>query len=207
MGLTGATGPAGASGATGPLVLGFSTGDVKLTYKTAADAGFVMMNDGSIGDASSGASTRANADCVNLFTLFYNICADADVPIQTSAGAATTRAAQGAAATAWAAHCRLVLPQALGRELAVAGAGSGLTSRAIGSKAGAETHTQSSGELVAHSHLQIPTYVYPAVGDSSPGAGSNWASTTQNTPVSTTGGGAPMSILSPRAHLNIMVCL
>ena len=33
----------------------FTTGDIKLTLKTTADAGWAMFNDGTIGDASSGA--------------------------------------------------------------------------------------------------------------------------------------------------------
>src|SRR5262245_62153853 len=130
----------------------WSTGDAKLTFKTVADVGWVMMNDGSIGDASSGATTRANADCQALFTLFFNNCADADVPLQTSTGAATTRAAQGTAAAAWGAHCRMVLPKVLGRALAGAGAGAGLTNRPLGSKTGAETHTMSVAEMASHNH-------------------------------------------------------
>jgi len=48
-----------------------TTGDAKLTFKTAADAGWVFMDDGTIGDASSGATTRANADTSSLFSLFW----------------------------------------------------------------------------------------------------------------------------------------
>jgi hypothetical protein len=153
--ITGGTGititPSGANiqvAATGV----WSTGDVKLTYKTVADAGWVMMNDGSIGDASSGATTRANADTQNLFNLFFANCADADVPLQTSTGAATTRAAQGTAAAAWAAHCRMVLPKMLGRSWGGAGAGTGFTNRPLGSATGSETHTMTTAELVAHAH-------------------------------------------------------
>ena len=47
----------------------FTTGDVKITLKNVADSGWVIMNDGNIGDASSSATTRANADTQNLFTL------------------------------------------------------------------------------------------------------------------------------------------
>ena len=39
-----------------------TTGDAKLTLKTTADAGWVMMDDGTIGDGSSGASTRTNPE-------------------------------------------------------------------------------------------------------------------------------------------------
>jgi hypothetical protein len=122
-------------------VLGVSpatTGDVKLTLKTAADAGWVMFDDGTIGDASSGSSTRANADCQALFTLLYTAVSDPLVVLFTSSGVSTTKAAQGSAATAWANHCRLALPKTLGRALAIAGAGAGLTARLLSATAGAE---------------------------------------------------------------------
>jgi hypothetical protein len=51
--------------------VGFSTGDVKLTIKTSADTGWVMMIDRSIGNASSGGTERANADTEDLFTLLW----------------------------------------------------------------------------------------------------------------------------------------
>jgi hypothetical protein len=185
----------------------WTTGDVKLTYKTVADSGWVMMNDGSIGDASSGGTTRANNDCQNLFTLFYNNTADADVPIQTSAGAATTRAAQGTAAAAWAAHCRLVLPKALGRAIAAAGAGSGLTGRTLGANAGAETHTQAAAEVASHTHT------IPYSNSASSSGSFTFAGTSPTDPFGATGtranspAGSPMSILGPMSFLNIMVCL
>ncbi|MBV8755412.1 MAG: hypothetical protein JO328_21370 [Hyphomicrobiales bacterium] len=128
-----------------------TTGDVKLTFKTVADPGWVMMNDSTMGDASSNA-TYANANCSALWQLLYNNIADADAPILTSGGAATTRGAQGSAATAFANHCRLTLPLVLGRALAGAGAGAGLTSRALGHATGEETHTLSTGEIPAHTH-------------------------------------------------------
>ncbi len=118
-----------------------TAGDIRLTLKTTATTGWLMFDDGTFGDASSGASSRANADTADLFTVIYDNILDANAPLLTSAGAATTRAAQGTAATAFAAHCRLTLPKTLGRALAVAGAGSGLTSRALGVVAGTETHT------------------------------------------------------------------
>jgi len=59
----------------------------------------------------------------------------------TSSGAGTTRSAQGTAAAAWAANCRMTLPKMLGHALGVAGAGSGLTSRTMGVSVGTETQT------------------------------------------------------------------
>lgn len=118
----------------------FTTGDVKITLKTAADSGWLMMDDGTFGSASSGASNRANADTQALFTLLYGF-ADADCPLLTSTGSATTRAAQGPSTTAFSTGCRMTLPRTLGRALVGAGAGSGLTSRAVGSSFGAESIT------------------------------------------------------------------
>ena len=127
----------------------FSTGDVKLTFKTIADLGWVMMNDGTIGDALSGA-TRANADCMALFTLIWMNIPNTYVPIYTSTGTLTTRGAL--ALTDWANHKRLALPKALGRSLAISGLGAGLTTRQLGEAIGEETHTMTQAEMVAHSH-------------------------------------------------------
>lgn len=124
----------------------WGTGDIKLTLKTAADAGWRMFDDGTIGDASSSA-TYANAAAEALFTLMFDNFVDANAAITTSVGGATTRSAQTNAATAWAAHCRIALPKVLGRAIAIAGSGSGLTSRALGVAVGAESHTLTVDEL------------------------------------------------------------
>lgn len=124
--------------------LGFSTGDVKATFKTVADAGWVWMNDGSIGSAVSGATTRANADTEALYTLLWNNVSDSWAPVSGGRGAN--------AAADFAANKTLTLPRALGRALAVAGAGSGLTARALGQYLGAETHQLSQAETPVKSH-------------------------------------------------------
>lgn len=100
---------------------GFSTGDAKLTFKTVADPEFVMANDGSIGNGSSGATTRANADTEALFTLLWNNITDAWCPVYDSAGAKVARGANAAAD--FAANRRLRLSRVLGRSIAVAGLG------------------------------------------------------------------------------------
>lgn len=123
----------------------FSTGDVKLTLKLTADTGWVLLTsssfgNGTIGSGGSGANIRANADCVNLFTLVYNNFQEADAPVTTSTGSATTRAAQGSAATAWAANCRVQIGFFAGRVIGVSGAPSDLaTARALGAHTGTET--------------------------------------------------------------------
>jgi hypothetical protein len=209
--------------------LTFTTGDIKLTIKTTADSGWRMFDDGTIGDASSGAS-YANVAAQDLFTLIYNNIADANAPILTSAGAATTRAAQVNAATAWANHCRISLPKVLGRALAVAGAGSGLTSRALAVGVGAETATLATENLPAYTPsgtINNGAITFPATKFASAASGSTAgiATTTPNNagdltaalgPVQGTstftgtaqgGTSTPFSIEQPTVHLNVMIKL
>lgn len=145
---------------------GFTTGDVKLTLKTVADAGWIMMDDTGIGSASSGAA-KSGAQYQALFLLLFNNIIDFWCPILTSTGAATTRAAQGTAAAAWAANCRMTLPRVLGRALAVGGNGAGLSSRAHGGYMGEETHVQTVAEMASHGHgISDPTHLHGPIGSS-----------------------------------------
>jgi hypothetical protein len=130
---------------------GFTTGDVKMTLKTTADVGWVLMNDGTIGNAASGGTTRANADTEDLFTLLWNNTADADCAVSTGRGLS--------AADDYAAAKTIALPKALGRALAVYGSGSGLTARALAAVTGTETHTLTGAEsgTSAHAHSDSVT--------------------------------------------------
>jgi len=129
----------------------WNTGRVRFGFFTSAATGWLMFNDGTFGNVGSGADYAA-ADAEALFLALYVICNDTDMPLLTSAGAATTRAAQGSAATAWAAGCRLTLPKALGRAIGIAGAGSGLTTRRVGQSLGEEDHTLTVPETAGHNH-------------------------------------------------------
>lgn len=123
---------------------GWTTGDVKLTMKTTADAGWIMCNDGTIGSATSGGTTRANADTEDLFTLLWNNVSNAWAPVSGGRGAS--------AAADFAADKTISLTKMLGRALAMAGAGSLLTSRALGETVGAENHTLTEAEMPLHGH-------------------------------------------------------
>lgn len=85
-----------------------ATGDIKMIAGNAAPAGWLECNGNTIGSGSSGGTARANADTEALFTVFWNSTANADLAIQDSTGAATTR---GASASAdFAANKRMPLP-------------------------------------------------------------------------------------------------
>lgn len=72
-----------------------------------APTGWVKENGGTIGNATSGATTRANADTEALFTHLWTSFNNTMLPIQTSGGVASTRGASAAAD--FAANKRLAL--------------------------------------------------------------------------------------------------
>ena len=122
------------------------TGDIKFGLYSSAPAGWVKMNGGTIGNASSGA-TRANADTAALFAVLWALDAT-DSAILTSAGAGSTRGASAAAD--YAANKRLTVPDARGEFLRGWDDSRGVdTSRRLGSAQGEE--------LKAHTHT-LPVY-------------------------------------------------
>lgn len=94
----------------------FSTGDVKISFKTTADPTWVLMDDGTIGDGTSAATTRANADTSPLYTLLWNNIVDVWAPVIGGRGIS--------ASVDFAAHKPMALPKQLG--LALAGYGAGI---------------------------------------------------------------------------------
>ena len=164
---------------------GWSTGDVKPTYKQVADAGWVLMNDGTIGKTGSAATTRANDDTLSLYTLFWGFD-PADVPLSGGARGAN-------AAADFAAGRLLTLPKALGRSLSLAGAGAGLTARILGRALGAETHNHGGG-VPAHDYLQVQP------------VGTSGAQTAASHPAHTHAIAADSS-MPPVTYLNAMVKL
>ncbi|MDG4603756.1 MAG: hypothetical protein P9C48_14410 [Defluviicoccus sp.] len=200
-----------------------STGDLKPTLKTLADPGWVMMNDGSIGNASSGATAHAHADAAALFALIWANIANTWAPLQNASGVPVSRGAS--AASDWAANRRLVLPKALGRALSLAGWGAGLTARALGEVQGEEAHTLSIPEMPAHNHTGStgdagahthtesgfdPAPGYHGAGEDTIAVGA--AKTTSQAPahhhtIAAQGSGQPHNTMQPSFFVNIMVKL
>lgn len=85
---------------------GASTGDVKASMKATAEPGWILTG-GTIGDATSGGTRRAAADCEALFTLIYNGMSNTEAPVSGGRGAN--------AAADWAAHKTIAVPDIGGR--------------------------------------------------------------------------------------------
>lgn len=180
-----------------------TTGDWRHTIKLVADPGWLMMNDGTIGSATSGANYQ-NADAQPLFNLLFANVTDAFAPLFTSTGVPTTRGAQGSAAAAWAANCRMSLTKVLGRVLGVAGNGAGLSARALGQILGEETHLQTLDEMVPHVHPDQGPIQAAGSGGLSGNLAGGGAGTNTGLPV---GQGAQIAfnVMQPTGFVNVMI--
>lgn len=175
----------------------WSTGDIKLTMKTAADSGWVLCNDTSIGNAGSGATGRANADTAALYTLLWDNVIDTWAPVSGGRGAS--------AAADFAALKTLTLPRTLGRALAVFGTGSGLTARVLGEFLGTETHALTEAQMPAHTHT-IRTTASMASGTAGVLDAPN-NTTVGNNLTSSTGSGSAHPNMQPTSFVNAMLKL
>lgn len=158
------------------------TGVVFPYVGTAAPAGYVLLDGGTIGNASSSGTNRANADTERLFTLLWDSMADSEAPVSSGRGAS--------AAADFAANKTITLPDPRGRQLIGSGTGSGLTARTHGDQVGAEKHTdvpQHNHGVTdgGHSHgVTDPTHTHLnslAYNDPSNGMASNVGSGSQGT--------------------------
>ncbi len=101
--------------------------------------GWIVMNDGTIGSASSGATNRANADCSTLYTQIWNGVSNTYAPVSSGRGAS--------AAADFAANKTIQLGFMAGRSPKIM-AGTGT----LGVTNGAESVTMSLFQLPEHHH-------------------------------------------------------
>lgn len=121
-----------------------ATGFVKPYVGVAAPEGYVLMDGGTIGNAGSGATTRANADTENLYALFWDSMADAQAPVSTGRGAS--------AAADFAAGKTITISDLMNGSTVV---GTGGTAPAThGDNGGEETHVLTEAELASHTHTE-----------------------------------------------------
>jgi hypothetical protein len=121
------------------LPIGFEVGDVKGSFSNTAPTGFLPLQGGTIGNAASAGTARANADTELLFTYLWNNLADAQAPVSSGRGAS--------AAADFAANKRITLPDSRQRfPIGKAASGTGST---LGGTGGNIDHTHS---VPAHHH-------------------------------------------------------
>ena len=175
----------------------FLTGDVKATVRPTAPPGWIIMNDGTIGDALSGGTTRANADAEELFSLLWGQVPDTWCPVSGGRGASS--------AADFAAHKTLTLFKTLGRAIACAGSGAGFTPRVAGENLGEEAHQQSVAELAAHIHSfdyrDNADWNAVKLGGQSFTTGAKYYNT------QSTGSSTPFNIMQPTFFLNFFIKL
>lgn len=105
--VTGFSSGGGGGGTIDPTTV-LQAGQIAVWYGTGVQSGFVRANGRTMGNASSGATERANADTVTLWTLLYN--ADANLSVSGGRGAS--------AAADYAANKTISLPDWRGRAIA-----------------------------------------------------------------------------------------
>jgi microcystin-dependent protein len=189
---------------------GWDIGDVKVSYNPTPRSGWVVMNDGTIGNAISGGTLRANADQATLFGLIWSVCSNADAPVSGGRGAS--------AAADFAANKTITVPKALGRAIIGVGTGAGLSGRNPGNTGGEETHIDVLAEMPNHGHGgntgtvsndHTHVYVQSGINNSTTGGGGfaiNASSSNQNTggisanhthPIASQGSGSAHNNMQP----------
>lgn len=182
------------------------TGAVTSYVGSSAPTGWVLLNGGTIGNASSGGTTRANDDTEDLFTLLWDSMADAEAAVSSGRGAS--------AAADFAANKTITLPDSRGRVLITVDGSAGIITSSstdganadtLGGKGGTQTHQLTTTEMPAHNHdiyYQTSATGGGAKKEVSPFSGSAGSENSSNE-----GGGAAHSNTQPWLALNYIIKL
>ncbi len=152
--------PAQSTDSTTNTNLADPLGVVKEYYGTTLPSRHVWAAGGTIGDADSGASELAGADAEDLFAVLWNVAntTNSQIKLYDASGNAASKGTD--AATDFAAHMQISLPDKRGRvAIGVDSMGSGSADVVTNAKAdvlggydGEETHTLSTSEIPNHAH-------------------------------------------------------
>lgn len=176
------------------------TGYVMSGFDISSPPGYVIMNDGTIGSDASTATTRANSDTFPLYNLLYN-----NVTIPSGNTLCVVTGYTGLPVDDYIANRTMQLPIMLGRALCSAGAGAGLSARALGSITGEETHLLTIGEMPNHGHPG--STVAAGVGAGTTGFSEANATSTHPVSVAPQGGGLPHNNMQPSSFMNFYIKL
>jgi hypothetical protein len=176
------------------------TGDVKTSYLSSAPKGWIINNNGSIGNVGSGGTTRANQDTFQLYKTLWDGVSNTFAPVSTGRGAT--------AVADFIAGKTLNLPRALGRLIGGSGGPSDLTVRALGEWIGSETSTIVQNNLPAAFTGTISSTTLNNI----PGGGGSTLSGLSGggtTPVNfvIAGGSQPFTTMSPSSFMNVLIKL
>ena len=166
------------------------TGEIKECFSNASQQGWVLMDDGTIGNAFSGATSRANADTKDLFIFLWNNIIDTWCGVYDSTGTKVARFAT--AEIDYANNRRIGLPKSKVRATVGVGNVGGPYTFIVGQAFGEEQHIQTIPELVAHTH-PTPYFTYRNKNESD---SNGWAGN-GGTTTSSTGGSQPFNIMQP----------
>ena len=135
---------------------GWQTGDVKPSFNVNPMQGWIVLQDGTIGSATSGATIRANADTEALYLVLWNGAPQANCPVTGGRGSS--------ASADFAANKPIALPATNGRTL-VNGIGTYTNAETFGEN----THILTIPEMPVHHHAGFYGIL------SQGGAGETWA--------------------------------
>lgn len=178
------------------------TADVIAGLRASTRPGFLLMNDGSIGSSSSGATSRANIDTFPLYYQLWSNVSNTYAPVATGRGAS--------AAADFAANKAMGLTKQLGRAISSAGlASSGATTTfVLGQTVGEEAHALTAAENGPHDHAPgQPSAAYFGPGGSFAFTGGAEATEFDFQSTGFSGSGTAHNTMQPTSFFNVFIKL
>ena len=173
-------------------------------FGVTAPNGWVLATGGTIGNASSGATARANSDTQNLFILLWNAISNTYAAVSGGRGAS--------AAADFAANKTITLPDLRGR---VSAGLNGSTFTELGKTVGSEEIALSESNLAAHIHgVDVPYEFFNLflnTGSANVQSGSDVEISTgysnQSVNTDSIGSNTPFSVVQPSLTVNKIIKL